>query len=241
MTEKPNDQAPRNLKDLDINYGHRQFGHLSEQALQATMIHHGFNPIGQLKFCKPWAIAKAKSKPVPKVTHNIASKPAERMFIDISRPYLATIKGSQYYIGIVNDFSWASWSYFIHSKKLIGDVFKNHLRKMNNLGKKIEFLHCDNAGKNTAYLQPVAEEAGIHMEYTTLHMPQQNGVVEQKFPTLGGKQMQRYMQCRTWWNMNKNPVGRSSEYGRRSHKLEFFYQKPNTFNGKVLGETSWIA
>ena len=53
VTEKPNDQAPRNLKDLDINYGHRQFGHLSEQALQATMIHHGFNPIGQLKFCKP--------------------------------------------------------------------------------------------------------------------------------------------------------------------------------------------
>ena len=187
LSESPKEQNNDKKKDLDINYVHRQLRHLREQALQVTMISHGFNSIGKLEFCEPCKLAKARSKPVPKKTHNIANEPAERMFIDLSGPFSATTKGPRYHIGIVDDFSRALWSYSISSKKLVGDAFKNHLQEMKSLGKCIKFLRCNNAGENTAYLELMAQEKGISMEYTNPHTPQQNGVVERKFPTLHRK------------------------------------------------------
>ena len=90
------------------------------------------------------------------MTHKVATKAGERMFVEISGPFAATTKGSQYHVGIVDDFSRASWSYFIGSKKQIGKAFQSHVREMTTPGNKIKIIRCDNVGENKAYLEPLA-------------------------------------------------------------------------------------
>ena len=108
---------------MDINFGHRLFGHISERALKTTMEHHGFKPTGNLHFYEACAIAKAKSKAISKETHNFSSKPGERIYLDLEGPFPQTAGGLRYHLGIIDNYSRINWNYFIPSKDAIGKPF----------------------------------------------------------------------------------------------------------------------
>ncbi len=50
---------------------------------------------------------------------------------------------------------------------------------------QVKCIWCDNAGENKVAVELLQESIrGIIPEYTAPHTPQQNGIVERRFPTL---------------------------------------------------------
>ena len=72
---------------------------------------------------------------------------------------------------------------------------------------QVQYLHCNNAGKNQAFKKAHKQEGpGINFKYTAPGMPQQNGYVKCKFTNLfnwvcamlnGGK-FPAYLRCSLW-------------------------------------------
>ena len=95
------------IKDnkIDINDTHDRFGHIGEAALRATLKTINFQATGVLISCEGCAMAKAKTKAIPKTAQNMAEKPGESLCTDISGPYKKSIIGSNYWILIVDEFS----------------------------------------------------------------------------------------------------------------------------------------
>ncbi len=101
---------------MDISEAHAKYGHISEQALCATMQLVHVKPTGKLRSCDGCAMTKAKAK-VSKVSTTRATIAGELRFVDVSGPYKKSIFfGSNYWILFVNDYSSKSWSYFCTRK-----------------------------------------------------------------------------------------------------------------------------
>ena len=118
---------------------------------------------------------------MPKTTLKKATEPGQRLFVDISGPYSKSIGGSEYWLLIVDDFTGKLWSCFLEKKKDIGKALTPILQRLQATNRKTEFLRCDNAGENKAYLTKACDEYGIKMEFTAPHTPKQNGKVERGF------------------------------------------------------------
>ena len=62
-------------------------------------------------------------------------------------------------------------------------VMIENLKNKYNL--QVQYLCCDNAGKNQAFKRTCKQEGlGVNFKYTTPGMPQQDGCIEWKFATL---------------------------------------------------------
>mgnify|MGYP000883393830 CR=1 FL=1 len=72
---------------MEIMEAHDKSGHVGEADLQATLRHIGIKSTGDWKQCEGCAMAKARSKGVPKVSTSRATRSAERLCTDISGPY----------------------------------------------------------------------------------------------------------------------------------------------------------
>jgi hypothetical protein len=64
------------------------------KALRATSKVVDVTPVGALYPCEGCALAKAKSKGIPKVSTNQATMPGQRLCTDISSPYKKSIIAS---------------------------------------------------------------------------------------------------------------------------------------------------
>src|SRR5687767_12641903 len=60
----------------------------------------------------------------------------------------------------------------------------NLMNKMRLYGKQVKYICCDNAGENEKYIQEIADQEAILMEWTSTETPQFNGVAEQKITAL---------------------------------------------------------
>ena len=69
------------------------------ETTKPTMLHWGWKAVGDPTFCEDCAIGKAKQKAVKKTTSMHATKPGERLFVDIS----STSAGGKRYWGMVMD------------------------------------------------------------------------------------------------------------------------------------------
>jgi len=137
-TRNPVKQTPK--KSMDINVAHDKFGHTSEAALRATLKSIGIETSGALQPCEGCALAKAKSKAVPKVATNKATMAGERLGADISGPYKKSIVGSTYWILVVDEYSGKSWSFFVKKKSQMAATVEPLLLKLRNANYVIRYL-----------------------------------------------------------------------------------------------------
>ena len=80
----------------------------------------------------------------------------------------------------------------------------------------VQYLHCDNAGKNVVFKKACKQEGlGMDFEYTAQGMPQQNGYVEQKFTTL----FMLYVQCSV---VENSMLFYETAYGLKPKTLPYF-------------------
>ncbi len=70
------------------------------------MSHHGYKPTRTFEFCESCAIAKAKAKPIAKTNYNFATKPGKKLLLDLEGPFLTTRNGSEYHLGIIDNYSF---------------------------------------------------------------------------------------------------------------------------------------
>ena len=169
----------------DINELHDQMGHVSEQIIRRTMNHLGIGVAGKLKPCEACALHKAKQKPVKKATSSRAEKVGERLFMDISGPFNPSMGGSTYWVLVVDDFSRMGFCGFLKAKSDLAQWMVKLVGFIKSHGHEVKFIRCDNAGENKTAIELLQEKnGGIIQEYTAPHTPQQNGVVERRFPTL---------------------------------------------------------
>ena len=140
--------------------------------------------IGKRKTCEACAYAKAKAKGVPKKPKPPAEAKGERLYLDISGPYKKTVKGSQYWVLIVDDKTRKAWSFFVPKKSDVKKVAESLVLLLKGASVTVKYLHCDNAGENVKGLTEVCHAHGISLELTAPHTPQTNGVVERKFVTI---------------------------------------------------------
>jgi len=169
----------------DINELHDQMGHVSEGIIRRTMNYLGIGVNGKLKPCEACACHKAKQKPVKKVTSSKATAVAQRMFMDISGPFHPTIGGSKYWVLVVDDFSRMGFCGFLQAKSDLATWLVRLVGFIKANGHHVKIIRCDNAGENKVAVALIQEMyGGIIPEFTSPNTPQQNGVVERRFPTL---------------------------------------------------------
>jgi hypothetical protein len=178
---------PKKSNEIDINNAHELYGHLNYASLHPLLISRGYviyEGGRNKKTCEACAYAKAKAKGVSKTTSLKANEKGERLFMDISGPYKMSLKGSKYWLLIVDDKTRKAWSFFVKNKSDAKKVTASLLSMLKGASVVTKYLRCDNAGENVKGLKELCNEQGIKIELTPPNSPQFNGVVERKFVTL---------------------------------------------------------
>jgi transposase InsO family protein len=90
--------------------------------------------------------------------------------------------GNWYVLVIVDDYSWYSWVFFLASKDEVFEHFQSLALRLNNEHPNyLKFIRSDNGTKfRNAYFDQFCLERGIDQQFSTPHVPQQNGVKERK-------------------------------------------------------------
>jgi transposase InsO family protein len=91
-----------------------------------------------------------------------------------------------YVLVIVDDYSRYSWVFFLESKDEVFEHFRSLVLRLNNEHPNCLKAICSDNGtefKNASFDQFCLEH-GVDQQFSAPHVPQQNGVVEQKNRTL---------------------------------------------------------
>ena len=131
---------------MDINGVHR-YSHTGEKLLRTTYNALGFKLTGILQFYDGCARSKAKSRAVRKKTYMRASQPVERICVDTTGPFPETLIVNRYWIGVVEDYSRYSWSFFTKTKSQLPKKMEDFFEKMTSQGTPVKYLCCDLGGK----------------------------------------------------------------------------------------------
>jgi transposase InsO family protein len=94
--------------------------------------------------------------------------------------------GKLYVLVIVDDYSRYSWVFFLESKDEVFEYFRSLALRLNNEHLNcLKAIHSDNGIEfRNASFDEFCLEHGIDQQFSTLRVPQQNGVIEQKNCTL---------------------------------------------------------
>ena len=125
---------------MDINKAHEKFGHLSKKLIRKTAKTLGIDMKGEMCCCEACALSYAKHKPVRKMTTIQATRPGEQLFINAAGPYTRAMGGIRYIVQVVDNYTRMGFIYFIKTRDEIGSGFESLLKKLNQLGKKVEYI-----------------------------------------------------------------------------------------------------
>jgi hypothetical protein len=109
------------------------------------------------------------------------------LHIDIVGPSWVHSMGGKWYLrAIVDDYSCYWWVSFLESKDEVFEQFRSLSLRLNNEHLNcLKAIHSDNEieFRNASFNQFFLEH-GVDQQFSTLHVPQHNGVVKQKNRTL---------------------------------------------------------
>jgi hypothetical protein len=121
---------------VNINDAHLILGHVGETLLRKTALHIGWRFNGQLNPCPSCMLCKSTAKRVRQDTIIKASKPGERIVLDITGPFKAAKDGYQYWAQMTDDFSRYRQSVFMRQKSEVGEHLDLTLNNMKTNGLK---------------------------------------------------------------------------------------------------------
>ena len=91
---------------LDINIAqHGLLGHPDTRSVTAMATKHGWTLTGTVKPCGSCALAKSLAKAIPKSTMTKVKTPEERLFLDISGPYLDSLNQNKYWLCTMDNYT----------------------------------------------------------------------------------------------------------------------------------------
>nr|GFA55272.1 hypothetical protein [Tanacetum cinerariifolium] len=97
-----------------------------------------------------------------------------------------SMNGKRYVLVVVDDFSWYTWVFFLHSKDEASEVIISFIKKTQvNPQLQVQRVRTDNGTKfKNRTLATFFDEVGISQQFSAARTPQQNGVVERRNRTL---------------------------------------------------------
>jgi transposase InsO family protein len=107
--------------------------------------------------------------------------------MDTVGPFRVCSMGGKWYVlVIVGDYSHYSWVFFLESKDEVFEHFQSLTLRLNSeYPNCLKAIHSDNETEfRNAYFDEFCLEHGIDQQFSTPHVPQQNGVMERKNHTL---------------------------------------------------------
>jgi transposase InsO family protein len=113
--------------------------------------------------------------------------PVQLLHMDTVDPsWVRSMGGKWYVLIIVDDYSRYSWVFFFKSKDEVFEHFQGLALRLNNEHHNyLKVIHSDNGTQfRNASFDEFCLEHGIDQQFSAPHIPQQNGVMEQKNHTL---------------------------------------------------------
>ena len=175
---------------LDYERAHQILGHPGRNKLIGTTerLHWHLNE-KHSESCEDCLKGKAKRLNINKESKNNSTKPGERLMIDTSSIKTKNNKKvGRFWLLVVDEATDMKWTFFLKNKDDQVKILVNFVKNLKEIGKKVRYIRCDNAGENLS-LQKAIDDEGLNVkfEYTARNTPQQNGKVERAFATLYGR------------------------------------------------------
>ena len=156
------------IKTINIMEAHYKYNHCSEALLKKTLIYYGLKSTGKLLTCHGCMTAKGRRVNIPKKDLARATKPAQRLQLDLSGPFFATTAGSKYWLKIMCQFSRKCFDYFLREKSEVVFKFEHLLDLLTAANFTVEFLRCDDAGEHQA-VETLCEKRGVTILLGRIH------------------------------------------------------------------------
>jgi transposase InsO family protein len=176
---------------------HAAFGHVAPSSLRHRNFYVDGNliPLPPAEFhCEPCALAKSTHKVPTPITLRSATRKLELVHSDLSGKFSVPSYGNKrYYMTLVDDYTRATWVYFLKHKSDATAVIKDFVIMCERQGHgKVLRFRTDNGGEYVNHETEVFfKETGILHEPTPQYSHESNGVAERLNRTL--KTMARCM------------------------------------------------
>ena len=126
-------------------------GHVSENYLRQTAKKENWFLVNSFKVCDACCKAKNRQMNVPQAVSHTATKPAERLFLDISFVNHRSLGGNKFWLLIVDDLTRMKWSFFLKAKSDLSSTVLRFLAKLQGHNYTPHIICLDNSGKNLAF------------------------------------------------------------------------------------------
>nr|GEZ16853.1 hypothetical protein [Tanacetum cinerariifolium] len=116
-----------------------------------------------------------------------SNMPIYLLHMDLCGPMcIQSINGKRYVLVVVDDYSWYTWVFFLHSKDEASEVIISFIKKTQvTLQLQVQRVRTDNGTEfKNKTLAKFFDEVGISQQFSAARTPQQNGVVERRNRTL---------------------------------------------------------
>ena len=236
---------------------HRRLGHIGFDHLTRVSNLELLRGLPKLKVvkdavCAPCRHGKQVAASHPSVTMVMTDGPGQLLHMDTVGPArVRSIGGKWYILVIVDDFSRYTWVFFLASKdEAFGHYHDLVLRLASELPAALRAIRSDNGTefKNASFASFCAER-GIEHQFSSPHVPQQNGVVERKNRTLvemARTMLDEYSTSRRFWAEAiatachiANRVFLRPSLGKTPYELRFG-RKPSVSHFRVFGSKCFI-
>ncbi len=176
-----------NKKYMEI---HQLLGHPGRDKLLGTSDRMNWKiQIGHANECEDCLIGKARRMNLNREADNCATIPGERIMIDIiSTKNKKQMKIGRFWLIVVDEATYMKWSCFLGTKKQQVPLLLGLIKKLKEMGQRVRYIRCDNAGENITLQKELNNEgSNIQFKFTARQTPQQNRKVERAFATLYGQ------------------------------------------------------
>lgn len=183
--EQHSDIATTLLQETSMYTWHRRLGHLKESRLRRILkdsLGIVFPRSEQLPRCEP-CFRATLTRHNNRTPGKRATRPLERVFLDVGGP-VKSRQGNKivqrFWLVVVDDYSRYRWVKMLQFKSNVNSEFITWKKwAENQFDLKVQKVRNDNGGEFTNHmLTELHEAAGVEMELTAPHNPEQNGVAE---------------------------------------------------------------
>nr|GEX21788.1 retrovirus-related Pol polyprotein from transposon TNT 1-94 [Tanacetum cinerariifolium] len=166
---------------------HQKLGHMSKQGMKILVdrkLLPGLTKVS-LPFCEYCVISKQHRLKF-KASNSRSFFVLELVHSDVWQAPVQSLRGAEYFVSFINDYSRRCWVYPIKKKSDVFEVFKVYKMRVElDSGTKIKCLRTDNGGEYTGdEFELFCRQEGIKRQFTTTYTPQHNGVVKRMNRTL---------------------------------------------------------
>ena len=187
----------------DVETWHRRLGHLNHdtivamarsKAVQGMPIDISFTP----PKCDSCILGKQTRSSVPKVREGVrASRPLERVFLDLCGPMsVASRSGRLYSMNVIDDYTSYVWSLPLRNKSDAIVVLQGwHAAVQNQSGHRLTYLITDNGELSSHSMTVFCSRNGITHLFTAPYTSAHNGRAERLHRTLHEKARTMRLAC----------------------------------------------